>query len=54
MAVEAVIGEPCSADLPKNSEFTGKFLHFRRALLPDTSGKSRIDAVSTRLRDQMR
>ena len=54
MAVEAVIGEPCSTKLPENSEFTGIFLFFGALSYPSTSGKSFSDAVSTRLPDQMR
>jgi hypothetical protein len=52
--VEAVIGEPCSTDLPENSEFTGNFLFFGALSDPDTSGKLCSDAVSTRLLHQMR
>jgi len=51
--VEAVIGEPCSTELPENSEFTGNFPFFGTLSDPDTSGKSCSDAISTRLLDQM-
>ncbi len=37
MAVEAVIGEPCSSDLPENSEFTGNFLFFSALFNPRTT-----------------
>ena len=53
LAVEAVIGEPCSTELPENSEFTGNFLFFGALSDSDTSGKPRSEAVSTRLPDQM-
>jgi len=54
MAVEAVISEPCSTDLPENSEFTGNFLIFSALHDLGTSGKPHNYAVSTRLPDQMR
>ena len=54
MAVDGVIGEPCSTELPENSEFTGNFLFFGALSYPDTSGKPVSEAVSTRVPDQMR
>ena len=42
MAVEAVIGEPCSKDMPKNSEFTGHFLVFGALFNPRTSKNSAV------------
>jgi hypothetical protein len=53
LAVGGVIGEPCSAELPENSEITGNFLFFSTLSYPDTSGKPFSKAVSTRLPDQM-
>ena len=53
MAVDGVIGEPCSTELPENSEFTGNFLFFGALSYPNTSGKPRNDAISTRSPDQM-
>jgi len=37
MAVETVIGEPCSTELPENSEFTGNFLFFGALFDPRTT-----------------
>jgi len=49
MAVEVVAAEPCSTELPENSEFTGNFLFFGALSYPDTSGKPFSNAVSTHL-----
>jgi hypothetical protein len=54
LAVEGVIGEPCSVQFPENSEFTGKFLFFGALSDPATSGKPSSDTVFPRLPDQMR
>ena len=48
-----VIGEPCSTELPENSEFTGNFLFFGAPSDPETFGKPHKDEVYTRLLDQM-
>jgi hypothetical protein len=34
VAVERVIGEPCSTDLPENREYTGNFLFFSALFNP--------------------
>jgi hypothetical protein len=52
MAVEAVIGEPCSTDLPKNSEFTGNFPSVGALSYADTAEKPRSNNAPMRLCDQ--
>jgi hypothetical protein len=37
LAVDGVIGEPCSTELPENSEFTGNFLFFSVLFNPKTT-----------------
>jgi hypothetical protein len=48
------MGEPCSTELPDNSEYTGNFLYFSSPFDPGTSRKPYIDPLCTRLPDRMR